>query len=71
MGSRLRFSLVVFFLAATLIVAVFLEGANRRTFYTLRRYKIEQNRLRQELWQKQLELESLTNPAAVSERLGQ
>jgi len=71
MASRLRFSLVVFFLAATLIVAVFLEGANRRVFYTLRRYKIEQSRLQQELWQKQLQLESLTNPAAVSERLGQ
>ncbi len=71
MGSRLRFSLVIFFLAATLIVAVFLEGANRRTFYTLRRYKIEKNRLQQELWQKQLQLEALTNPASVSQRLDQ
>lgn len=69
MGSRLRLSLVIFFLAATLIVAVFLEGANRRTFYTLRRYRIEKDRLQQELWQKQLRLEALTNPAAVSERL--
>lgn len=71
MGSRLRFSLVICFLAATLIVAVFLEGANRRTFYTLRRHKIEQGRLQQELWQKQLQVEALTNPTSVSQRLGQ
>jgi len=70
MQSRICFVLVVFFFAATLIVAVYLRGSNHRTFYTLRRYTIEQERLRQELWQKQLRVESLINPAAISERLG-
>lgn len=69
MQSRICFVLVVFFFAATLIVAVYLRGSNYRTFYTLRRYAIEQKRLRQELWQKQLRVESLINPAAISERL--
>jgi hypothetical protein len=30
---------------------------------------VEQNRLKQQLWQKQLRLENLINPAAVSRRL--
>ncbi len=69
MGSRLSFVLVIFFFAATLIVAVYLRGANHRVFYTLRTYKIEQGRLQQELWQKQLRVESLINPASISRRL--
>jgi len=69
MGSRLSFVLVVFFFAATLIVAVYLRGANHRVFYTLRTQKLEQGRLQQQLWQKQLRVEGLTNPAAVSRRL--
>jgi len=68
MGSRLSFVLVIFFFAATLIVAVYLRDANRHVFYTLQTYRIEQGGLRQELWQKQLRVESLINPASVSQR---
>ncbi|OHB63965.1 MAG: hypothetical protein A2Y77_10200 [Planctomycetes bacterium RBG_13_62_9] len=64
------FVLVVFFFAATLIVAVHLRGTNHRVFYRLRTYRIEQGRLQQELWQKQLRVESLINPASISQRLG-
>lgn len=71
MGSRLSFVLVIFFFAATLIVAVYLRGASHRVFYTLRTQKIEQGRLQQELWQKQLRVESLINPASISQQLGQ
>lgn len=70
MISRLRFALVIFFFAGTLIVGVHLQSDNHRVFYTLRRQRIEQVRLRQELRQKQLRVEALTNPASVSERLG-
>jgi hypothetical protein len=70
MGSRFYFVLVIFFFAATLIVAVYLRGADRRVFYKLRTYKMEQGRLQQELWQKQLRVESLINPASISRRLG-
>jgi hypothetical protein len=66
MSSRLCFVLVIFFFAATLIVAVYLRGADKRTFYEIRMCKIEQGRLQQELWQKQLRVESLINPASIS-----
>jgi cytochrome c-type biogenesis protein CcmE len=71
MGPRFSFVLVVFFFAATLIVAVYLRGANRRVFYQLCTYRMEQRRLQQELWQQQLRVESLINPASVSRRLVQ
>jgi hypothetical protein len=70
MGSRFSFVLVILFFAATLIVAVYLRGADRRAFYRIRMYKIEQGRLQQELWQKQLRVESLINPASISRKLG-
>jgi len=66
MSSRFCFVLVIFFFAATLIVAVYLRGADKRTFYEVRMCKIEQGRLQQELWQKQLRVESLINPASIS-----
>ncbi len=69
MGSRPYFVLVIFFFAATLIAAVYLRGANKRVFYQLRMQRMEQGRLRQELWQKQLRVESLINPASISRRL--
>jgi len=71
MGSRLGIVLVIFFFAATLIVSVYLRDSNRRVFYTLRRYKIEQGRLQQDLWQKQLRVESLINPASISHHRGE
>ncbi len=69
MGSLLSFVLVVLFFAATLILTVYLRDSKNRDFYMLRRCKIEQGRLQQELWQKQLRVESLINPAAISQRL--
>jgi len=71
MASRLCFAFVIFFFAGILILAVYLRSANHRVFYTLRRQTIEQRRLQQELWQKQLRVEALTSPAAVSHRLDQ
>ncbi len=69
MGPRFSFVLVVFFFAATLIVAVYLRGANHRVFYRLCTYRMEQERLRQQLWQKQLRVEALINPASISRRV--
>ena len=70
MGARLRLAYVIFFLAGTLILGVYLHSDDHRVFYSLRRYKIEQMTLQQELRQKQLRVEAITNPASVSERLG-
>ena len=71
MSSRFCFVLVVFFFAATLIVAVYLRGADKWTFYQIQMCKIERGRLQQELWQKQLQVESLINPASVSRKRGE
>ncbi|MHC4648086.1 MAG: hypothetical protein ACYTBJ_21715 [Planctomycetota bacterium] len=64
---RICFVFVVFYLTAVLIFTVALRGANNRTFYRLCAVSAEQNRLKQHLWQKQLQLENLINPAAISE----
>ena len=70
MRSRFRFIFVVFYFTAVLIFTVCLRSADNRIFYKLSVQKAEQSRLKQQLWQKQLRLESLINPAAVSQRLG-
>ncbi len=67
--SQFRFVLVVFYFTAVLILAVYLRGANNRVFYKLSQYNAQQNQLKQRLGAKQLELESLINPSALSKRL--
>ena len=64
-----RFAFVVFYFTAVLILIVYLRSADNRIFYKLCTHKAEQSRLKQQLWCKQLQLESLINPAAVSQRL--
>lgn len=66
---RLYFVFVVFYFTAILIFTVYLRSANNHIFYKLCAHKAEQGQLKQQLWQKQLQLESLINPAAVSQRL--
>lgn len=68
--SRFRFVFVVFCFTAFLILTVYLRTADNRIFYRICTLTTEQNRLKQQLWQKQLQLENLINPAAVSQRLG-
>jgi hypothetical protein len=65
--SQFRFVFVVFYFTAVLILAVSLRSANNRVFYELCKYNVEQNRLKQKLGAKQLLLESLINPAAISQ----
>jgi len=61
--------LIVFYFTAVLIFAVYLRGANNRVFYELSQYNARQRQLKQELVARQLELESLINPAALTQRL--
>jgi hypothetical protein len=68
--SQFRFVFVVFCFTAILIFAVYLRNANDRIFYELYACDAEVSRLKQELGTKQLLLESLINPAAISQRLG-
>jgi len=67
MKLRVRFIFVVSYLTAVLILTAYLRGADDRVFHKIYRINIEQGRLQQQLWQKQLQLENLTNPTAVSE----
>jgi len=69
MSSRFCFGFVIFFFTAVLILTVALRSANNRVFYKLCTVRAKQSRLKQRLWQKQLQLENLINPAAVSQRL--
>jgi len=70
MRPQFRFLYVVFYFTAVLIFAVYLRSANNRIFYQLYLHETEQSWLLQELTHKQLQVESLINPAAVSEHLG-
>jgi len=69
MNSRFYFIFVVFYFTAVLILAVSLRSTDNLTFYKIYTITAEQNRLKQELWQKQLRMENLINPAAISKRL--
>jgi len=69
--SQFRFVFVVFCFTAVLIFAVYLRSANNRIFYELCAYNAEMSRFKQELGTKQLLLEGLINPAAISQRLGE
>ena len=66
-----RFVFVVFYVTAVLILTVHLRNADNRIFYKLCTRKVEQSRLKQRLGNKQLQLENLINPSAVSRRLGE
>jgi len=69
--SQFRFVFVVFCYTAVLIFAVWLRNANDRIFYELYACNAEIGRLKQELGTKQLLVESLINPAAISQRIGE
>ncbi len=55
--------LVIFFVS---ISAVYLRRAENREFYKFRTSQAHGTRLKQQLWQKQLQLEGYINPASVS-----
>ena len=69
MVSGFRFIFVIFCFTAVLVLTVYLRSAKNQTFYKICTINAEQNQLRQELWQRQIRLESLMNPAAVSQCL--
>ena len=67
--SRGRLIFVIFYLTGVLIGTVNLRTASARLFYQYRGLYVARGHLRQELWQKQLEFESLINPGAIYERV--
>jgi len=69
MLSQFRFIFVIIALTAVLVFAVHVRITGSRVFYKFQLAHTKQNTLNAELKQKQLQLESLINPAAVSKRL--
>ena len=69
--SRFRFVFVIFYFTGILVLAVYLRNANDRIFYELSTQKAKQRQLNKDLADKQLQLERLFNPSAVSERIEQ
>jgi hypothetical protein len=69
--SQFRFVFAVLCLTAIFIFAVYLRDANNHVFYELCMYRADMSQLKQELGAKQLRLESLINPAAISQRLNE
>jgi hypothetical protein len=70
MTKRFCFVFTVFCLTAVLIFAVYLRSANSRIFYKLCAVSNEKGRLKQQLAGKQLQVENLINPSAISKQLG-
>lgn len=71
MKSRFYFVFIIFYFTAVLIFTVYLRSVESRIFYETCAIRTKQGRLKQQLWQKQLRLEGLISPAAVSERAGE
>jgi hypothetical protein len=49
-----------------MVSAVYLRREENREFYKFRTCQVKATRLKQQLWQKQLQLESYINPVSVS-----
>jgi predicted transglutaminase-like cysteine proteinase len=70
---RLGFHLVfvAFYFTSVMLFAASLRNANDRVFYRICAARVSQNRLKQQLAGKQLRLESMINPASVSQQVNQ
>ena len=69
--SRSRLVFIVFYMTAILIATVHLRTVSSRLFYRFRTTVVVRDRIKQQLWQKQLQIESLINPSAISEYIEQ
>jgi hypothetical protein len=69
MISRFCFVFIAFSFVAITVFTIYLRSANNRICYRISAINLEQGRLKQQLWQKQLQMERMINPAAVAKRL--
>ena len=67
--SRTRVIFIVFYVTSVLIACVHLRTESSRVFNKCRVAYTSQQRLKQQLWQKQLRLESLINPQEVRKHI--
>jgi hypothetical protein len=69
--TQIRFIFVIIAITAVLVFTVHVRTTSNRAFHKLRVANLTQKRLNQTLRQKQLQIESMINPAAISEQLEQ
>ena len=69
MFSRARLRFIIFFLTAALILTIHLRMSASRLFHRARLAQVRQNQMIQQLWKKQIELESLVQPQQVLRHL--
>ena len=67
LGFRLVF--VALYCTTVMLFAASLRNANDRVFYKICAARVSQNRLKQQLAGKQLQLENMINPASVSQQI--
>jgi hypothetical protein len=71
LSSTFRITYAVLCITAAFIYAAYLRGSGGQIFFKIRVAQKQESRIKQSLWQKQIELEGLVNPASVSEHAGQ
>ena len=71
MFSRARLRFLIFFLTAALVLTVHLRMSASRLFHQYRLCHVQQDRLKQQLWESQLELESLIAPQQVYQQISE
>jgi len=71
MKLRFSFAFVVIYITAVLLFTVYLRSTDDRIVYKLTQCKARQSRLKQQLANKQLRVESLMNPASLSQHLAE
>ena len=64
-----RYIFIVLVLCFVCLATIYLRRVENSAFYQFRTCQAKQVRLKQQLWQQQLHLESLINPASVSEAI--
>lgn len=69
--SRSRLIFIVFYLTAVLILTVLLRTNSSRIFKNFRTAIVTQDRLKQQLWHRELKMASLTTPAEISRRVNE
>ena len=67
--TQFRFAYIIFAVKVVLVYTVGIRTTSSRIFHRLEVVNLKQTRLNQTLRQKQLQIESIINPAAISERL--
>jgi len=65
--THFRIIFVVLALTGLLIITIGLRSRNSKNFYHFRKAVVEQSRLKQSLYQHQIQLEVLTTSASVTE----